>query len=73
MVALRGALAAAVGVVVDTAWTLIRPHINKVRKLEIASFVVGAVLLAVIFHITPIRILLIAAVIGAVLPPANQP
>jgi chromate transporter len=72
MIALRGALAAAVGIVAATAWTLIRPHVKEANKLNIAAFAVGAFLLATVFHISPIRILLLAAVIGAVLPQAKQ-
>lgn len=73
MMALRGALAAAVGIVAGTAWTLIRPHVKEANKLHIAAFCIGAFLLAAVFHIPPIRILLIAAVVGALLPQAKQP
>lgn len=72
MVALRGALAAAVGIVAATAWTLIRPHVKEASKLKIAAFVVAAFLLATVLHIPPIRILLLAALIGTVLPQAKQ-
>ena len=72
MVALRGALAAAVGIVVATAWTLIRPHVKETSKLNIAAFAVCAFLLAAVVHASPIRILLLSAVIGAVLPQVKQ-
>lgn len=72
MVALRGALAAAVGIVAATAWTLIRPHVKQTNRLKIAAFAVGAFLLASIFHIQPIYILLLAAAIGAGLPQPRQ-
>lgn len=72
MVALRGALAAAVGIVVATAWTLIRPHLRGVSKTTIAAFVVGAFLLEVVFHLAPVRILLFAAFIGVVMPDTQQ-
>jgi chromate transporter len=72
IVALRGALAAAVGIVAATSWTLIRPHIKCANKLTIATFVFAAFLLAAVLHIPPIRILLLAAVIGAVLPQGNH-
>jgi chromate transporter len=68
LTALRGALAAAVGIVAATAWTLIRPHIKKVNRLNIAAFSLGAFLLAAVFHVAPIRILLLAAVLGVALP-----
>lgn len=72
MVALHGALAAAVGIVAATAWTLIRPHVKTTNKLTIAAFSFGAFLLADVFHFTPISILLLAAVIGTALPQAKQ-
>ncbi len=72
VVALRGALAAAVGIVAATAWTLIRPHVKAANKLNIAAFAIGAFLLAAVVHIAPIRILLLAALIGLVLPQAKQ-
>jgi len=72
MVALRGALAAAVGIVAATAWTLIRPHVKEANKVNIAALAVGAFLLAAVFHITPIHILIVARVIGATLPQAEQ-
>lgn len=72
VIAMRGALAAAVGIVAATAWTLIRPHVGKTSTLRIASFVVGAFLFAAVLQISPIRILLLAALIGAVLPEARK-
>ena len=72
LTALRGALAAAVGIVAATAWTLIRPHVKEVQPLKIVAFSLGALLLAAVFHIAPIRILLVAAVIGAALPQGKR-
>ncbi|HEX8836223.1 MAG TPA: chromate transporter [Candidatus Acidoferrum sp.] len=72
LVALRGALAAAVGIVAGTAWTLIRPQIKDVNRFNIAAFSLGALLPASVPHLAPIRILLLAALIGAVLPPAKR-
>lgn len=68
MIALRGSLAAAVGIVVATAWTLVRPHIKTANNLKIAAFAAAALLLSAVFHITPIPILLAAAAVGAALP-----
>jgi chromate transporter len=72
MVAFRGALPAAVGIVAATAWTLIRPHVKEANKFRIAAFSLGALLLAAVFHITPMRILLLAAVIGAPYPKRSR-
>lgn len=72
MVALHGALAAAVGIVAATAWTLIRPHLKEASKVKIAACAVGAFLLAAVFHLSPIRVLLLAAMIGVILPQAKR-
>lgn len=72
LIALHGALAAAVGIVAGTAWALIRPHVRNVGGLSIAAFSLGAFLLSAVFHVTPIHILLLAAVIGVALPPAKE-
>jgi len=72
LIALRGALAAAVGIVAATAWTLIRPHIKEASKLRISAFAIGPFVLAVAFHLSPIRILLLAALVGAVLPQRSE-
>jgi chromate transporter len=72
MVGLRGALAAAVGIVAATAWILIRLHVKETSKLNIAAFAVGAFLLAAVLHIPPIHILLLAAATGVLLPQAKQ-
>jgi hypothetical protein len=50
---------------------LIRPHVKDTNKAKIAAFAVGGFLLAVV-HISPISVLLLAAVIGAILPQAKQ-
>lgn len=68
MIALRGALAAAVGIVFATAWTIVRPHFKKSSTLKIIAFAVGAFLLATSFDQSPIRILIAAALVGVVLP-----
>ena len=73
MVALHGALAAAVGIIAATAWTLIRPHASRANGARIVIFALGALLLLIVFHISPIRILLLAGLVGAVLPIAKQP
>ncbi len=65
--ALRGALAAAVAITIATAWNFARPHVVAAR-LKTAVVVPLAILLALRFAISPIRILLLAAVLGLLWP-----
>ena len=66
-VGLRGALAAAVGVMVATGWTLIRPFWKGLPILRLAVFTGGAAALAM-SGITPIKILFLAAFVGLLWP-----
>jgi chromate transporter len=66
-IGLRGALASAVGVMIATGWTLIRPHWKGLSILRFAVFTGGAVALAM-YGLTPIKILLLAAFIGVLSP-----
>ncbi len=63
-VGLRGALAAAVAVMLITGVTLIRPHWKSASILKMFIFVGGAFLLAQVFALAPLRVLLVAAVTG---------
>jgi chromate transporter len=68
-VALRGAVAAAVGITVVTCWTISKPYL-KSRGWPRAALIGGAACaLAVFLDIHPIRILLGAAVLGLLWPP----
>jgi chromate transporter len=67
------ALVVATVLVLSTAWNLLRPYIrgtNTVRTVIIAAIVIALVLM----DVTPIRILLVAAVFGVVMAsPAAPP
>jgi chromate transporter len=71
----RAGLAAATLVaavlVLSSAWALMRPHVFGARRVWALSF---AVLAAAIFvsGVSPIRVLLIAAVLGALSPPRED-
>lgn len=67
-VALHGALAAAIGIIFYTCWHLTRSNLKRSNWVRIALIFVGAVVLQSVFGIPPIRVLLIAAIIGAVCP-----
>lgn len=71
MGALRGALAAAVAIMVATAWNFAQPHVktSTIKALVIVPF---ALLLALRFSVSPIHILLLAAVLGLLWPVAEK-
>jgi len=64
---LRGALAAAVGVMLATGWTLIRPYWKSIAIPRLILFSGGALVLG-LFAISPLRVLLLAAFIGLLWP-----
>lgn len=64
---LRGALAAAVAIMIATAWTFARPHL-KVARAKALVVVPGVLGLAFVGRFSPVRILLIAAVVGLLWP-----
>jgi chromate transporter len=68
---LRGALAAAVAVMFYTAWHLASAHI-KAEPIRAAVIVPGAVLLATLAKLSPVKVLLLAAVIGLVWPAKDE-
>ena len=72
-VALRGALAAAVAVMLNTAWVLAKPYAKTARVKAVIVFIVALVLVRGL-HLTPVQVLLIAAAIGLLIPGrAEQP
>ena len=64
-VALKAALAAAIGIMVGTAWTMIRPYIERGDYGRTLVYAATALLLALSGVLTPFRVLIIAAVVGA--------
>jgi chromate transporter len=69
--ALRGALAAAVAIMVSTAWVFAEPHVKAApwKAAVIAPLTVG---LALGFGFSPVTILLLSAVLGLAWPVANK-
>jgi chromate transporter len=67
-VALRGALAAAVGVMLVTGVTLIRPYSRETSWFQLALFTGGSFVLAYFLDVPPFRVLLVAAVAGMLWP-----
>jgi chromate transporter len=65
--ALRGALAAAVAIMVSTAWVFAEPHV-KVAPRKAMIVVPCATALSLGAHLSPVQILLLAAAAGIVWP-----
>ncbi len=68
--ALTGALAAAVAIMLSTAWVFAAPHL-RAAPLKAAVIVPSAAALSLLAHLTPVKILLGAAVVGLLWPVAR--
>jgi chromate transporter len=67
--ALRGAFASAVGITAVTCWTLVKPHTSK-RSWPRVLIVAGlAFLVEATLNVPPVRLLLLAGLLGLVFPP----
>jgi|ERR1700677_3509972 chromate transporter len=66
--AIHGAIAAAVAITVKTCWTIAHPHFARLRVVLVAA---AAFLLYVAVGLPAIEILLLAAIVGALLPPVR--
>jgi chromate transporter len=71
IIELGGALAAAVGVMVATCWTRIRPHWSSISLLRLVLFS-GSALALGLFGIPPIRVLFLAAIAGLLRPQGEK-
>jgi chromate transporter len=69
---LAAATLLAAGLVLSSAWALLRPHVLGPRRLWASSTVLVALALFLGLGWTPVRILLAAAVWGAFLPPREN-
>jgi len=69
--AIHGAVAAAVAITVKTCWTIAHPHFKGRARLRVVLIAAAAFLLYVWLAVPAIEVLLLAGVIGAVLPPAR--
>jgi chromate transporter len=66
--AIHGAVAAAVGITVKTCWTIARPYFKGDGRLRVLLVGGAAFVLNAVAGITPIEVLILAAVVGAFLP-----
>ena len=66
--AIKGAIAAAVAITVKTVWTIAHPHFKSGNRLRVILIGASAFALLVFVGLSPITVLLIAAVVGCFLP-----
>jgi len=66
--AIKGAIAAAVAITVKTVWTIAHPHFKSGNRLRVILIGASAFALHVFAELSPITVLLIAAVVGCFLP-----
>ena len=66
--AIRGAVAAAVAITVKTVWTIAHPHFRRGNRLRVILIGAIAFALHVVVGLSPITVLLIAAIAGFFLP-----
>ncbi len=68
---LRGAAAAAVGLMVATGWLLLRPYLKTASPVRLILFALGALALG-LWPVSPIWVLLAAAAVGFLWPPRER-
>ena len=66
--AIKGAIAAAVAITVKTVWTIAHPHFRPGNRTRVLLIGVAAFSLHVFVGVSPINVLLLAAVAGFLLP-----
>jgi chromate transporter len=66
--AIKGAIAAAVAITVKTVWTIVHPHYRAGNRLHVVLIGATGFALHVFLGISPIYVLLIAALVGSFLP-----
>ena len=66
--AIKGAIAAAVAITVKTVWTIAHPHFKPGNRLRVILVGASGFALRVFAGLSPITVLLIAAVVGCFLP-----
>jgi chromate transporter len=66
------ALIVATLLVLSAAWTLLRPYVKGTNAIR-AAIIAVMVIVLVVMRVTPIRILLVAAIFGVVMAPPAAP
>jgi chromate transporter len=70
--AIHGAIAAAVAITVKTCWTIAHPHFRPGTRFRVSLIAAAAFLLYVWARLPAIDVLLLAGVVGALLPPVRS-
>lgn len=68
---IHGAIAAAIAITVKTCWTIAHPHWKGAARRRVAVIAAAAFLLYVAVGLSAIQVLVLAAVVGAILPPVR--
>ncbi|HKQ74090.1 MAG TPA: chromate transporter [Blastocatellia bacterium] len=63
---IRGLLAATIGIIVASAWVLMRPALTYNKWLRPVVIVTGAMLLTLFYSVSPLRVLALAALVGLI-------
>lgn len=63
---IRGLLAATIGIIVASAWVLIRPAFISGKWLRPVVIVTGAIFLTLVCSVPPLRVLALAALVGLI-------
>jgi chromate transporter len=66
--AIKGEIAAAVAITVKTVWTIAHPHYRSGNRVRVVLIGAAAFSLHVFVGVSPIEVLLIAVVVGLLLP-----
>lgn len=70
--AIHGAVAAAVAVTVKTCWTIAHPYVQTGTRLQVGLVAGAAFLLNFVAGLSPIEVLLLAALVGFLLPARSK-
>lgn len=68
---IRGAVAAAVGITTKTCWTIAHPYFKGKGRYRVILIGGAAFLLYVMVKIPPIEVLILAGIVGALLPASS--
>jgi len=65
---MEGALAASVGLLLASFWLLVRPYLKKQNWRSGSAMVLGSIVLSMCVGLSPITVLILAALVGALFP-----
>ena len=63
---IQGLLAATIGIIVASAWSLVRPALTSGKWLRPVVIGAGAIILTLRYSVSPLRVLALAALVGLV-------